>query len=150
MGGLLSSLGRSESYREKSAKKITKSIDETYVQKWGNPDSILSDNGKEFTAKRTVKYLEEEGIHQHFTTPCFPQGNGLVERTNQTIMNKAWKLSITNKLAWDYHSKEVLQEYSSAFQQDIREASVTVLMGKPPHEVDLSSREDMHSEMAKY
>jgi transposase InsO family protein len=50
---------------------------------------IRSDNGSEFKNLQVEEYLEEEGIKHEFFAPYKPQQNGVVERKNKTLINKA-------------------------------------------------------------
>lgn len=48
-----------------------------------------SDNGTEYTSKDFQKFLEESGIVHEKTVPYTPEQNGLAERMNRTIVEKA-------------------------------------------------------------
>jgi transposase InsO family protein len=51
--------------------------------------NIRSDNGSGFKNLQVEEYLEEEGIKHEFSTPYTAQQNGLVERKNRTLIDKA-------------------------------------------------------------
>jgi transposase InsO family protein len=50
---------------------------------------LRTDNGGEFTTKEFMAYCANEGIQCHFSAPCTPQQNGVVERRNQTVLGAA-------------------------------------------------------------
>lgn len=50
---------------------------------------LRSDNGKEFCNKRFNDFLKSHGIVHHKTNPYTPEQNGLSERFNRTIVEKA-------------------------------------------------------------
>jgi transposase InsO family protein len=50
---------------------------------------IRSDNGTEFKNSQIEGFLEEEGIKHEFSSPYTPQQNGIVERKNRTLLDKA-------------------------------------------------------------
>jgi transposase InsO family protein len=50
---------------------------------------IRSDNGTEFKNSQIEGFLEEEGIKHEFSSPYTPQQNGVVERKNRTLLDKA-------------------------------------------------------------
>ena len=49
---------------------------------------LITDGGKEFDNKALKEWAEDEGVKYVKTTPYTPQHNGVVERANQTLMNK--------------------------------------------------------------
>ena len=53
----------------------------------GKPDILFSDNGPQFTAKCFKTFTKEWEIKHLTSSPTYPQSNGLVERTVQTVKN---------------------------------------------------------------
>jgi transposase InsO family protein len=50
---------------------------------------IRSDNGTEFKNSQIEDFLEDEGIKHEFSSPYTPQQNGVVERKNRTLLDRA-------------------------------------------------------------
>ena len=50
---------------------------------------LRSDNGGEYVSKAMVAYFEKEGITHHFTTSYTPEQNGVAERLNRTLLERA-------------------------------------------------------------
>src|SRR5579871_2579864 len=50
---------------------------------------IRSDNGGEFTSKKFKQHLQDYGIQHETTVPYTPQQNGVSERSNRTIVERA-------------------------------------------------------------
>jgi transposase InsO family protein len=50
---------------------------------------IRSDNRTEFKNLQVEEYLEEEGIKHKFSAPYTPQQNGVLERKNMTLIDRA-------------------------------------------------------------
>ena len=50
------------------------------------PDKVLSDNGPEFVGAAFNQLIDSYGIEHIYTTPNRPPSNGLVERTNRTLL----------------------------------------------------------------
>ncbi|GJR08472.1 retrovirus-related pol polyprotein from transposon TNT 1-94 [Tanacetum coccineum] len=62
--------------------------------------SMISNRSGEFLSKEFNKFCEDNGIRRFLTAPYSPQQNGVVERTNRTILN----MSLDNKTpqeAWN-------------------------------------------------
>ena len=61
--------------------------------RWGAPERLLSDQGREFVAKINDAICNELGIKRSVTSAYHPQTNGLDERTNQTLKVHLAKLN---------------------------------------------------------
>ncbi|CAL1284651.1 unnamed protein product [Larinioides sclopetarius] len=53
----------------------------------GIPNVFASDNGRNFIAESTREFEKRIGSSPRFSTPGYPQSNGLVERFNRTLKN---------------------------------------------------------------
>ncbi len=63
------------------------------VKKYEKPESVLTDNGKQFVSKVYNKFLEENGIKHRRTRPYNPKCNGKIERwfrTLKKLLKKKW------------------------------------------------------------
>lgn len=56
------------------------------VDQYGLPEKIISDRGSCFTSHELEKYCKENGIEQTLNSTQHPQGNGMVERVNRTVL----------------------------------------------------------------
>lgn len=68
----------------------------------GCPSGILSDNGKEFKNAIIDNLCTLMSINKKFSSPYKPSTNGLIERTNKTL------IAILSKIA--YREKENLNQ----------------------------------------
>ena len=50
---------------------------------------LHTDNGSEFASDNLQSLIQRKGIKLSLSAPYVPQQNGLIERTNQTILEKA-------------------------------------------------------------
>ena len=50
---------------------------------------MRTDNGGEFTSKEFEEFCAQEGITRHFSIPGTPQQNGVAERMNRTLLERA-------------------------------------------------------------
>jgi hypothetical protein len=88
------------------------------------------DHGGEFTARTFMEYCTEQGIQRHLTTPYMPQQNGMVERTNQTIMGMARSMMKEKSLpGWFWG------EAANAAVFILNQAPTQSVNGKTPFEV---------------
>ncbi|KAI4293507.1 hypothetical protein PAPHI01_2781 [Pancytospora philotis] len=111
------------------------------IEKWRKPGLIISDNGKEFVNAKVKHLLLKEGVAHSFFMPYFPQGNGLVEKTNHSVMRKVWKLAAKNATAWDFHLKDAVQGYNISYQQRMKSSPQQSLCGRVCTEYHLAIKQ---------
>ncbi|MEL7520061.1 MAG: RNase H-like domain-containing protein, partial [Cyanobacteria bacterium J06553_1] len=85
----------------------------------GIPESVLSDNGREFTGHPFSELLRHYNINQKFTTPYTPQSNGLVERVNKSLIGILTGLC-EDPSQWDKCLSEAVLIYNHTYHQEIR------------------------------
>ena len=73
--------------RDHTAPSVSKALYERVVGYFGCPQKILSDRGTEFTGRIWDGLMNLLGLQQVLTSPYYPQGNGIVERSHRTIHN---------------------------------------------------------------
>ncbi|XP_062716817.1 uncharacterized protein K02A2.6-like [Aedes albopictus] len=108
----------------------TKRVLEELFEREGFPKSIRSDNGPPFNSEDYASYCNERGIHTTFSTPLFPQQNGLVENSMKLI-NRAMSAAITL-------NKNFNDELQAAV--NAHNAAAHTVTGVPPEEVFLGRR----------
>ena len=69
------------------------------VFRFGVPNSIITDNGTQFTGKKFLAFCDNYHIHVDWSAVAHPQMNGQVERANGMIL-QGLKPRIFNKLRW--------------------------------------------------
>ncbi|BHF72354.1 hypothetical protein SprV_0401541800 [Sparganum proliferum] len=67
------------------AVSLTNAIFNNWICRFGVPLSIHSDCGANFDSKLLQEVCDLLDIYKTRTTPAYPEGNGLVERTNRTL-----------------------------------------------------------------
>lgn len=103
----------------------TKLVLEEIFAREGFPKNIRSDNGPPFSGEEYRSYCADRGIETTFSTPLFPQQNGLVENYMK-LVNKAMSSAVSNGSCF----KEELQAAINAHN-----ASAHSVTGVPPEEV---------------
>ena len=97
----------------------------------GPPDTLQSDNGKEFVAEIISQICNILGIRIKHGRPCHPQSQGQIERLNQTIGRGF------TKLLWDNENKlqrkdwiNVIDAFTVTYNSTVHSAHK-----RTPHEV---------------
>ncbi|KAI7789804.1 hypothetical protein IRJ41_010978 [Triplophysa rosa] len=79
----------------------------TIFAREGNPCTITSDNGPQFTSSEFAEFLKEQGIKHIKTSVYHPQANGAIERFNRVlkeclqaaeVARKPWKSTVLTML----------------------------------------------------
>jgi hypothetical protein len=81
---------------------------EDIIARFGCPNRIIIDNAVIFKAKPLIKFCEQFEISLIHSTPYYPQGNGLEESYNKSLINIIKRLLEDNKKAWDSKLKFAL------------------------------------------
>ena len=73
--------------RNHKASTVSRCLYESVVAYFGAPRSILSDRGAEFTGMIWESLTQILGAKIKLTSPYYPQGNSVIERSHRTLSN---------------------------------------------------------------
>ena len=80
------------------------------------PDQILSDQGRQFESAIMDELCKLLQIQKSRTTPYHPQGDGLVERSNRTLLNMLSIVVEDHPDTWESHLRPVCMAYNTSIQ----------------------------------
>ena len=69
-----------------TAEAVAIAVVNGWVSRFGAPEQLHSDQGPQFESKLFAEMCRILGIHKTRTTPYHPEGDGLVERLNRTLL----------------------------------------------------------------
>ena len=78
-----------------------KFLTENIFTRFGYPHKLVTDNAAAFRAKDLVDMCDSMGIKVVHSTSYYPQGNGLAESSNKSLIRIIKKLLEDNKRNWD-------------------------------------------------
>ena len=75
-----------EAFSSIKDRDVTQFIWKNIVCRFGIPRPIVSDNGPQFDSQVYPNFCQELKIKNMYSTPLYPQSNGLAEASNKTLL----------------------------------------------------------------
>ena len=75
-------------------------MENNILSRFGCPTKIITDNAAAFGSKKMVEFCHKYQITMEHSTAYYPQGNGLAESSNKSLVNIIKKLLEDNKKSW--------------------------------------------------
>ena len=116
----------------KSARTAAEKLYNNFMMRYGIPEKLLSDRGREFENELFHRLSKLCGIKKTRTTPYHPQTNGQVERMNQTVINILKCLPDQYKSNWRNHVNKLVHAYSSIKSSATGDSPYYLLFGRHP------------------
>ena len=100
--------------KDQRAITVAKIIFEDYVRQHGIPESIHTDQGRQFESDLVKHLCQLLGIDKTRTTPYHAQSDGMVERLNRTLKDQLSKYMAQTGGEWDQFLPQVELAYNSS------------------------------------
>ncbi|XP_058456780.1 uncharacterized protein K02A2.6-like [Malaya genurostris] len=107
----------------------TKKILDAVFEREGFPGCIKSDNGPPFNGEEYKRYCSERGINLIFSTPLYPQQNGLVESCMKFI-NKAMNAAYCKQSRFIDELNAAVNAYNAAAHSVTKIPPEEAMMGR--------------------
>jgi len=102
---------------------------ENIVSRFGYPKRIITDNAQCFKSKILVKFCEDYHIKLSHSTTYYPQGNLLIESSNNILIIIIKKLLEGNKRSWHTKLKFSLWAYRVSTKRSINSSPFQLVYG---------------------
>eukprot|EP00731_Ephydatia_muelleri_P007513 Em0003g1761a len=113
------------------ALSIAKVLVNEFICRFGVPDSIHTDQGKNFEAKVIQEICHLLGVTKTRTTPYHPQSDGLVERFNRTLLEML-STTVADEHDWDLSLPTLLLAYRTSVQETTGITPFQLMFGRNP------------------
>lgn len=118
--------------RNQSAVTTARVLIQHFIQPFGLPSRIHSDQGGAFESHIIKHLCEELGIQKSRTTPYHPQGDGITERFNRTLLGMLRTLDEKEKADWKSHVGSLVQAYNSTLHHSTGFTPYYLMFGRHP------------------
>ena len=118
--------------KDQKSRTVAKVLWESYFIHYWFPERLHSDQGRDFEAQRIQDLCSISGIKKSRTTPYHPQGNGQVERFNQTLLNMLGTLEDDQKRKWRLHVGPLVHAYNCTKHTSTGMSPYFLMFGREP------------------
>lgn len=112
------------------ARTVAELLAKEIVCRFGVPQIIHSDQGRNFESQLFAEMCQLFGIKKTRTTPYHPQSDGMVERFNRTLETQLSKFADLNQKDWDMHIPYLLLAYRSAIHDTTSCSPARMMLGR--------------------
>ena len=115
---------------DQEAETVVDALVEGMFSRFGVPETIHSDQGRNFESRVFATLCERLGAHKTRTPPLRPQSDGLVERFHRTLGQQLAILTAQHQRDWDDHLPLVLMACRSAVQETTSCTPALLMLGR--------------------
>ena len=100
------------------------------IARHGCPQTLLTDNGSNFTSKVVSQINSSLCINHNFSAPYHPETNGSIERVNGTLKSILRRLVEQNSCSWEPYVPLSLLAYRSTVHSSTLKSPFEVIYGR--------------------
>lgn len=126
-------LARVVPLRNESAKSTAKALYEQFINIYGFPERLHSDQGRNFESRVIQELCSIAGVKKSRTTPYHAMGNGACERFNRTLLNMLGTLNEDQKSRWKEHLGTLVHCYNCTPHQTTGYTPYKLMFGRDPN-----------------
>ena len=101
-----------------------------WIGRFGVPDSIHSDNGRNFESKIFSERCQLLSVNKTRTSACHPEGNGQVENLRKTLRSMLKARVEDNPATWDEHLDLCMMAYRSSVHSSTGHNPFELMFGR--------------------
>jgi len=94
-----------------SGARVVRELEKTMAVR-GRPNTIVSDNGTEFTSMAILRWVQETGLDWHYIAPGKPTQNAFIESFNGKLRDECLNENLFSSLT---DAKDVLKDWKEDY-----------------------------------
>ena len=118
--------------RNQEARTVTKILVDEFFVHYGIPERLHSDQGANFQSKIVAHLCKMLDIKKSRTTPYHPQGDGMIERFNKTLISMLKTLDPIQKSRWKEHVIALVHAYNCTKHESTQYSPFYLMFGWQP------------------
>ena len=118
--------------RTQEAKTVAKILVEEFFVNYGIPERLHSDQGANFQGRVVTHLCKLLGITKSRTTPYHPEGDGMTERFNRTLISMLKTLDPAQKPRWKDHVSSLVHAYNCTRHESTNYSPFFLMFGRQP------------------
>ena len=111
---------------------------------FGHPEILHSDQGRNFESSILAQTLEAFGVHKSRTTPYRPQGDGMVERFNRSLL-QLLRAYVDAQSDWERYLPLVLYAYRTSVHASTGISPFVLMFGRHPRSMPFAKLNEFDS-----
>ena len=136
---------------DQSAPTTAKALMHLWITRFGCPESLHSDQGRNFEAKFFTSLTKLLQLDKTRTTPFQPQSNADIEGKNRTLLNILAKTTAKNQCSWSELFPYVMLAYRTSVHESPGYRPYLIFFGQEATlEIDLQLREPSDATWTHY
>ena len=139
--------------RDIEAKTVADTMFRGWIKRYGCPQEIHSDQGRQFESQLFQELCELLEINKTRTTAYHPQSDGMIERLNRTIKDVLSKYISANQTDWDRYIDGVVFAYNSSIHETTEITPYRMVFGEEmtlPVQLITRNLDGQRTSMCKY
>ena len=120
---------------DQTTTRITNALVQVFST-YGMPEILHSDQGKNFESTLLQQTLATFGIHRSRTTAYHPEGDGMVERFNRSLLQML-RVYVADQADWEQYLPLMLFAYRTAAHTSTGISPFELIFGRSPHMSEL-------------
>ena len=118
--------------RNQEARTVAKILVDEFFVHYGIPERLHSDQGANFQSKIVSHLCKMLGIKKSRTTPYHPQGDGMIEWFNKTLISMLKTLDPIQKPRWKEHVTALVHAYNCTKHESTQYSPFYLMFGRQP------------------